>query len=69
MTTEQYNLLSQYTSDLDTALRDYFDEHGNLPTEDENLSEAIQAAVKMMHIVRTLPIPPLEDNDSMEQPF
>lgn len=57
MTTEQYILLSQYADDWDTALRDYFDVHGYLPTQDEILSDAIQAAVNMMHLVRTLPIP------------
>lgn len=69
MTAEQYILLSQYADDLDTALRDYFDVHGNLPTQDENLSDAIRAAVDMMHLVRTLPIPPIENDGSTELPF
>lgn len=69
MTTEQYILLSQYADDLDTALRDYCDVHGNLPTQDENLSDAIQAAVNMMHLIRTLPIHPSENDGSIEQPF
>lgn len=52
MTTEQYILLSQHADDLDTASRDDFDVHGNLATQDENISDAILAALNMMHLIR-----------------
>ena len=69
MTTEQYCLLSKYANDLDIALMEYFDQTGCIPTEDTNLSDIIQAAVNMMHLVRTLPIPPVEENGETNHPF
>lgn len=69
MTTEQYYRLSQFALDLDTSLREYFDEHGSLIIEDENLRDAITAGVNMMHLIHEIPIPPFIKKDGIEEPF
>ncbi len=69
MTTEQYQLLTQFANDLDSALREYPDKHKCFSFEDENISDAIQAAVKMMHLIRTLHVPVLGKLDGIDDPF
>lgn len=69
MTKEQYDRLSQFALDLDTSLREYFDEHGSLFIEDKNLMDAITASVNMMHLIREIPIPPFIKKDGVEEPF
>lgn len=69
MTTEQYNRLSQFALDLDSSLRECFDEHGSLIIDDENLMDAITASVNMMHLIHEIPIPPFIKKDGVEEPF
>lgn len=69
MTTEQYNRLSQFADDFDSAIREYYDNHRNPTCEDEDLTNALEAAVNMMHLIKQLPIPKFVKTNENEFPF
>lgn len=69
MTTELFHQLQLAASDFDTAIRDYFDAHQQLNFDDDDLTRAIDAAVKMMHGIRKINTPKQSDKDTFVEPF